>query len=92
MVLEDALMALEAAIAAVDRARHLTQQLLSFGNGIEPLVRTVATDELVRQAVTSALRESDCGSEFSFSGSLPEVDVDVGRFLAFAEFGHDGGL
>jgi signal transduction histidine kinase/CheY-like chemotaxis protein len=61
---------------AAFRARDLTQQLLTFAKGGDPLRSTVALPELVRTAAESVLHGSSVRCDFDFSPGLWSADVD----------------
>jgi signal transduction histidine kinase/CheY-like chemotaxis protein/uncharacterized protein YdeI (BOF family) len=61
---------------AAFRARDLTQQLLTFAKGGDPLRSTVALPELVRSAAESALHGSNARCDFEVHPGLWSVDVD----------------
>ena len=61
------------------RARDLTQQLLTFSKGGEPVKQTIAVERLVREAAGFALRGSRVKPVFSFSPGLPPIDADEGQ-------------
>jgi CheY-like chemotaxis protein len=61
------------------RAKDLTQQLLTFARGGEPVRKTTSIGDLVREAVSLALRGSNARCEFALPGDLWPVDVDPGQ-------------
>ncbi|MBX3751861.1 MAG: response regulator, partial [Opitutaceae bacterium] len=58
------------------RARDLTQQLLTFAKGGEPVRTNVQLPELVREAAEFALHGSSARCEFAIPEGLPTADVD----------------
>jgi len=61
------------------RARDLTQQLLTFSRGGEPVRKATDLGELVREATGFALRGSNVLSEFQIEKELWSADVDEGQ-------------
>jgi len=61
------------------RARDLTQQLLTFAKGGEPVRKTVQLPEVVREVTEFALHGSKVRSEFIFDPDLWAADVDKGQ-------------
>jgi PAS domain S-box-containing protein len=70
---------LEEVEKAVDKAKDLTQQLLTFSRGGSPVKQTASMSELVRDTCEFAARGSNVGCEFSVPDDLYPVDVDVGQ-------------
>jgi PAS domain S-box-containing protein len=64
---------------AAMRAKELTQQLLTFSKGGEPIKRTADIAELVREAVQFALHGSNIGCEFDIDAELMAAEVDEGQ-------------
>lgn len=60
------------------RAKDLTQQLLTFSHGGDPLKKAVPIGPLLREAVGFALRGSMVACEFSLPENLPAVEGDEG--------------
>jgi PAS domain S-box-containing protein len=60
----------------VMRARDLTQQLLTFAKGGEPIRKTVRLQEIVREVTEFALHGSKVRCEFNFDDALWAADVD----------------
>ncbi len=63
----------------VMRARDLTQQLLTFAKGGEPVRKAVQLPEIVREAAEFALHGSKVRCEFSQTEDLWAADVDKGQ-------------
>ncbi len=70
---------LEEAERGVLRARDLTQQLLTFAKGGEPVRKTVRLPEVVREAAEFALHGSKVRCEFAITPDLWPADVDKGQ-------------
>lgn len=64
---------------AAHRAADLTQQLLVFARGGEPVKRTLSLNNLVTEAATFASSGSKALLEFSIPGDLWPVEVDPGQ-------------
>jgi len=61
------------------RARDLTQQLLTFAKGGEPVRKTVQLPEVVREVTEFALHGSKVRCEFDFEEEPWAADVDKGQ-------------
>ncbi len=61
------------------RAKHLTQQLLTFSRGGAPIKKTAFISELLEDTATFALSGSNVRCEFSIPGDLWPVEVDEGQ-------------
>jgi PAS domain S-box-containing protein len=61
------------------RAKNLTQQLLTFSRGGEPVKKLANLDELLKNAATFSLRGSNVRCEFSISEELLPVELDEGQ-------------
>jgi PAS domain S-box-containing protein len=70
---------LEKAEQASLRAHDLTQQLLIFSRGGEPIKKTVTISEMIKEAAGFALRGSKAGCTFSLPDGLRPVDADTGQ-------------
>ncbi|MCB2198309.1 PAS domain S-box protein [bacterium] len=64
---------------AAMRARDLTQQLLTFSRGGEPVRKSTNLEGLVRESAGFALRGSNVLSEFDIATDLWAADVDSGQ-------------
>ena len=64
---------------AAFRARELTQQLLTFAKGGDPVRTTIALPELVRTAAESVLHGSSVRGDFDLSPGLWNAEVDPGQ-------------
>ena len=70
---------LEQVEQAVARAQNLTQQLLTFSRGGEPLKKALDLERVLREAVTFALHGSNVECIFRFAPDLWSVDGDEGQ-------------
>ena len=61
------------------RARELTQQLLTFAKGGEPVRSAVLLGELIREAAEFALHGARVGCEFDLADDLRPADADKGQ-------------
>ena len=61
------------------RAKNLTQQLLTFSKGGEPVKRITQIDTLVREAALFAVRGSNVRCQFEFPDDLWSAHVDAGQ-------------
>ena len=61
------------------RARDLTQQLLTFAKGGEPVKKIAAIDEVVRDSAEFVLRGSNVRCDFKFDEDLWPVAIDTGQ-------------
>jgi signal transduction histidine kinase len=71
--------ALERAENATLRARHLTQQLLTFSKGGAPVREVLALPSLVEEATRFSLSGSGVDCEFLFPEELWPVEADEGQ-------------
>jgi PAS domain S-box-containing protein len=60
-------------------SKDLTQQLLTFSRGGEPVKQVISVAELTEEAVRFSLRGSNVTAAFSFSPDLWPVMVDAGQ-------------
>lgn len=65
---------------ASERARRLTQQLLTFSKGGEPVKRPLDIGSLIREYTNFALHGSSVTCEFAIPDNLPAVMGDPGQF------------
>jgi PAS domain S-box-containing protein len=70
---------LEGALSAAERATSLTQQLLTFSKGGEPVCGAIELKELLKEAVTFALRGSAVKIVFSVVNDLYPIEADAGQ-------------
>ncbi len=61
---------------ALERARGLTQQLLTFARGGSPVMRPTPVADLVRDSVSFALAGSDVGLQIDLADDVWPVEVD----------------
>ncbi|MGD9331402.1 MAG: PAS domain S-box protein, partial [Desulfobacterales bacterium] len=61
------------------RAKDLTQQLLTFSKGGEPVKHTLCIVDLVRESAQFALHGSNVRCTFDFDEALQPTDVDEGQ-------------
>ncbi len=61
------------------RAKNLTEQLLTFSKGGEPVKRLTQIDTLVREASQFAVRGSNVRCQFDFPDDLWPSEVDAGQ-------------
>ncbi len=71
--------ALDRAVSAIERARKLTQQLLAFAKGGEPVLRMVSLPRLIPESADFALRGSNVVCRCDFQEGLWPVEVDEGQ-------------
>jgi len=60
-------------------SKDLTQQLLTFSRGGEPVKQVISVPELIEESVRFSLRGSNVTAAFSFSPDLWPVMVDAGQ-------------
>ena len=65
---------------AVLRTRDLTQQLLTFSKGGEPVKRTVPITDIIMDSAIFAMRGSNVKCEFNITDDLWRTKVDAGQF------------
>ncbi|NOY88999.1 MAG: PAS domain S-box protein, partial [FCB group bacterium] len=70
---------LDEAEKATVRARDLTQQLLTFSKGGEPIKKTASITNLIKDTVSFVLRGSNIKPEFFFDDNLNQVEIDTGQ-------------
>jgi PAS domain S-box-containing protein len=70
---------LSAAERAVDRARQLTQQLLTFSKGGAPIKKTASLHQLLDEWAGFALRGSQTSCELRIQPDLWDAEVDEGQ-------------
>ncbi len=72
----DSIMRMESAAL---RAKNLTQQLLTFSKGGEPVKASLDLPELLKEAVEFSLRGSNLKCDYDFSSELKSVEADAGQ-------------
>lgn len=70
---------LQGAEKAVDRARGLTQQLLTFSKGGEPIKKITSITELIKDSTDFVLIGSNIRCEYHFQKNLWPVEIDSGQ-------------
>lgn len=68
----------EAEIASI-RAKDLTQQLLTFSKGGEPIKEIIQIENLVRESASFVMSGSKSRVIFEFEPNLPTVEIDPGQ-------------
>lgn len=76
---EEAVNCLSDILKAVERAKGLTQQLLTFSRGGSPIKSRTSLRELVEETSRFALRGTTISPRFQFPSEPWEVDVDAGQ-------------
>jgi len=61
------------------RARDLTQQLLTFSKGGEPVKELTSVTEIIRESASFILRGSNVRCDFDFADNLWNAEVDAGQ-------------
>ncbi|HEX3015658.1 MAG TPA: ATP-binding protein [Desulfobacteria bacterium] len=61
------------------QATDLTQQMLTFAKGGDPLLRITPLEDLLRVATAFALRGSNVGCEFALPAGLWPAEIDEGQ-------------
>lgn len=64
---------------ATQRAKGLTQQLLTFSKGGAPIKRTTTINDLITDSTAFILRGSNVSCEYDFAEDLCSVEVDEGQ-------------
>jgi PAS domain S-box-containing protein len=70
---------LEEAKQASIQAKNLTQQLLTFSKGGEPIKGKVSIEDIIRDSAEFSLHGSNVRCEFDFAEDLWKVEVDKGQ-------------
>lgn len=70
---------LDAIEKAADRAKDLTQQLLTFSRGGSPVKKTTSIEQVVMDSVSLSMRGSKSRCEFIMSAPVWPVNVDEGQ-------------
>ncbi len=65
---------------ASERARDLTQQLLTFSRGGEPIKKIANVQKLLKETVSFSLHGASVIGEYNIEPELFRVEVDVGQF------------
>ena len=69
-----------AAEKACTRARDLTQQLLTFSRGGDPVKQDASLPDLVRETTGFVLSGANVRADFAFADDVGRVEVDRGQF------------
>lgn len=72
---------LGAAEKATERAKDLTQQLLTFSKGGAPVKQVISLEESIRDSASFALRGAAVKSAFRFADDLWPVEADEGQMV-----------
>ncbi len=64
---------------ALLRARDLTQQLLTFSKGGEPVIQTISLNGIIKDSSSFALQGSNVKCEFNLPDELWPVEADEGQ-------------
>ncbi len=75
----DSFAALDEAEKAAVRAKDLTQQLLTFSKGGQPVKKAASIVEMIRESASFILRGSKVGYELEVAPDLRSVEVDSGQ-------------
>jgi len=75
----DAYLLLDRAQKASERARDLTQQLLTFSKGGAPVKRLTGIEHILVDSATFALRGSNVRCEFAIPADLWPAEIDAGQ-------------
>lgn len=70
---------LSSAEKASARAKHLTQQLLTFSKGGDPIKNIATIQEIIKDSADFVLRGSNVQCEYVFADNLWGVKVDTGQ-------------
>lgn len=79
--LEKVAVRLDHAEKASARARELTQQLLTFARGGDPIKKNVAVAALLKEAADFALHGANVRSDFQLAENLWAIEADEGQFM-----------
>lgn len=63
------------------KAKSLTEQLITFSKGGQPIKKTTDLNELIYEAVQFSLSGSSMKSEFQLEPALRKADVDEGQLI-----------
>jgi PAS domain S-box-containing protein len=76
---EDRQNILDEAKQASIQAKNLTQQLLTFSKGGEPIKGKVAIEDIIRESAEFSLHGSNVRCQYDFANDLWKVEVDKGQ-------------
>jgi PAS domain S-box-containing protein len=71
---------LEEATQASIQAKNLTQQLLTFSKGGEPIKGKACIEDIIRDSAKFTLHGSNVSCEYHFANDLRKVEIDKGQF------------
>ncbi len=71
---------LDIALKATQRATGLTEQLLSFGKGGQPIKKNASLEEIVKDSTKFILAGSSVAANFEIPFNIPPLDVDPNQF------------
>lgn len=74
-----ALKYLQRSSASIEHATNLTNQLLTFARGSDPVMEVVDAESLVREVAGFVLSGSSIGVSFDISADLAPIEVDAGQ-------------
>ena len=72
---------LKETLQATLRASNLTQQLLTFSKGKEPIKKTESVIQILNEATSLVLRGSNCKTQCLFEDFIPPINVDANQIL-----------
>jgi PAS domain S-box-containing protein len=72
----DSVRQLDAALSVFERAKALTQQLLTFSKGGAPIIRTQSIQQIVEKSISFALSGSNISPAFTISDKISLCDFD----------------
>ena len=72
-------------LKACDRAKDLTQQLLTFSKGGAPVIRVASVVDVVRESAGFVLRGSRVRCETRFADDLWPAEIDAGQISQVAQ-------
>jgi len=70
---------MEEAMKAVERAKRLTGQLLTFSRGGQPIKETASIEDIITESAEFALRGANVRCEYDFPDDMRYVKVDPGQ-------------
>jgi signal transduction histidine kinase/CheY-like chemotaxis protein len=71
---------LQQAEKALQQTSELTNQLLTFAKGGDPIKTTVRITDIIKESASFALRGANVRCQFSFVDDLWRTEVDIGQF------------
>lgn len=70
---------IENAVKASSRATSLTQQLLTFSKGGDPVCKVIDVGEVLRESVSFSLRGANIRCDIDIAADLSAIDADEGQ-------------